>query len=204
MDTLIVDPRVSERLIEERRARGADQFDEVWEGTYVMAPAPNDEHHDLAGGFTEVLRSIIDRRGLGKTRPGINLASEPNDWEHDYRVPDNTVFLNDSPAKCYGAFWCGPPDFVVEIISPWDKTREKFDFYARIGARELLIVDRDPWQLELYRRKGESLALAGSTKPGDAATIASDMLPMTFRLLEGKERPTIEIKATDLERTWTV
>ena len=204
MDTLIVDPRVSERLIEERRARGADRFDEVWEGVYVMAPAPNDEHQDLAGGFTEVLRTVIDRRGLGTTRPGINLASDPVDWEHDYRVPDIAVFLNDTAAVCHGAFWSGPPDFLIEIVSPFDKTRDKLDFYSRIETRELLVVDRDPWQLQLYRRQGGALEVVSAVQPGDSAAIRSEVLPIEFRLVAGDPRPTIEITAIELDRSWTV
>ena len=133
MDMLVIDPRFSERLIEERRARGIDRFDEVWEGTYIMAPAPNDEHQELIGGFIEVLRNVVDHRGLGKTRPGINLATDPDDWENDYRIPDVAVFLNDSSAVCHGAFWSGAPDFLVEIVSPFDKTREKLKFYGKLG-----------------------------------------------------------------------
>lgn len=204
MDTLIVDPRVSQRLIDERRARGADRFDEVWDGVYVMAPAPNDEHQDLVGGFTEALRSVIDRRRLGKTRPGINLANDPVDWERDYRVPDVAVFLNGSPAVCHGAFWCGPPDFLVEITSPWDKTRDKFEFYEKTGTRELLIVDRDPWQLELYRLHGGSLTLASTLTVSDTRSIDSQVLPLQFRLTPASPRPTIEITATDMQRSWTV
>jgi Uma2 family endonuclease len=204
MDTLIVDPRVSQRLIEERRAHGADRFDEVWDGVYIMAPAPNDEHQDLSGGFTEVLRTVIDRRGLGKTRPSINLASDPDDWENDYRLPDVTVYFKDSMADCQGTYWSGPPNFVVEISSLWDKTREKLDFYANIGAREALLVDRDPWQLEIYRLQGESLTLVASVTPGDVNAIESDVLPLRFRLIPGEPRPTIEIFATDLKKSWIV
>jgi Uma2 family endonuclease len=151
MDTLIPDPQQSERLLAERHARGMDRFDEVWEGVYLITPAPNDEHQDVEAGFNEVLRTIVDRAGLGKTRPAINLAADPDNWQRDYRVPGLAVFLNNSAAVCHGAFWSGPPDFVVEIISPFDKTREKLDFYSRLGTRELLIVDRQPWRLELYR-----------------------------------------------------
>jgi Uma2 family endonuclease len=204
MDTLIVDPRVSERLIEERRARGADQFDEVWEGVYVMAPAPNDEHQDLAGGFTEVLRTVVDRRGLGKTRPGINLASDPDDWENDYRVPDVAVFLMDSQAICHGTFWSGPAEFLVEIVSPWDKTHEKLGFYGKVGAREVLVVDRDPWQLEHYRLQGKNLVLVARLSPGDSDAIESKVLPLQFRLAAGDVRPVIEIFAFDLQQTWKV
>jgi Uma2 family endonuclease len=204
MDTLIIDPHISERLIEERRARGADRFDEVWRGTYVMAPAPSDEHQDIAGGLIEVFRTIIDRRRVGKTRPAINLAADPDDWEQDYRVPDLAVFLNDSPAICHGTFWSGPPDFLVEITSPFDKTRDKFDFYSRMGARELLIIDRDPWQLELYRFHGGALVLAATARLGDTTAITSDALPMRFRLVPGDTRTNIEITVAGLQQSWTV
>jgi Uma2 family endonuclease len=204
VDTLIVDPQVSARLIEQRRALGADKFDEVWEGVYIMAPAPNDEHQDIAGGFTEVLRTIVDRCGLGKTRPGINLASDPDAWERDYRVPDVTVFLNNSSAVCHGIFWCGPPDFVVEITSPWDKTREKLNFYNQIGAREVLIVDREPWQLELFRLQRKALVRVGSVLPGDTTEIASEVLPIRLQLIAGSPRPLIRIIATQSSQSWTV
>ena len=50
-----------------------------------------------------------------------------------------------------GTFWYGGPDFAVEVISPFDRSRKKFEFYARVGVRELLLVNRKPWSLELYR-----------------------------------------------------
>jgi Uma2 family endonuclease len=204
MDTLIVDPRVSERLIKERRAHGADRYDEVWRGVYVMSPAPNDEHQDISGGFTEIFRTVIDRQGLGKTRPGINLARDPEDWENDYRVPDVSVFLRDSQGVCHDTFWSGPPDFLVEITSPWDKTRDKLEFYSDQGTRELLLVDRDPWQLELYRLQRGQLVLVGSILPSDATSLESEVLPLRFRLAPGTPRPTIEIVSLDWQRSWIV
>ena len=204
MDTLIVDPHVSARLINERRAHGADHFDEVWEGVYVMAPALNDEHQELSTRLARSLLEVVEDPGLGAVRIGINLASDPDDWEHDYRVPDVAVFLHDSPAVCHGTFWSGPPDFLVEIISPWDKAREKMTFYGQIGAREVLIIDRDPWQLELYRLQGKTLAPVAKIALGDATEIESEVLPLRFQLVPGSPRPTIGIFATHLTRSWTV
>jgi len=45
----------------------------------------------------------------------------------------------------------GGPDFAVEILNPGDRTPEKLPFYASVNVRELLVVDRDPWSLELFR-----------------------------------------------------
>jgi hypothetical protein len=47
--------------------------------------------------------------------------------------------------------WFGGPELAIEIVSPGDRTLEKLDFYARVGTQELLVIDRDPWQLTLYR-----------------------------------------------------
>jgi Uma2 family endonuclease len=204
MHTLVLDPYVSERLLRERRDRGIDVYDEVWEGVYVMAPAPNDEHQEIEMNFAQPLLEVVRNRNLGTVRLRVNVASDPADWEHDYRIPDIVVFLEGSPAVCHDTFWSGPPDFIVEISSPNDKTREKLAFYAKVGTRELLLIDRDPWRLELYRLKGKSLALVASTAPGDAIAVSSEVLPMTFKLLTGSPRPTIEVIATDLERTWII
>lgn len=204
MNMLVVDPRVSARLIEERRALGHDHFDEVWEGTYVMAPAPNDEHQEISFHLARPFLAVVEDAGLGKVRPAINLARDPDDWERDYRIPDLAVFLAGSPAECHETFWTGPPDFLVEIVSPWDKTRDKLDFYGDLGARELLIIERNPWQLELFRLQVSKLVRIATISLDDTAEIASAVLPMRFRLVPASPRPTIEITATDMQRSWTV
>jgi Uma2 family endonuclease len=204
MDTLIVDPRVSERLIKERRAHGADRYDEVWGGVYIMSAAPNDEHQGLATRLARPLLEVVEDPGLGVVRIGINLASDPEDWEDDYRIPDVAVFFKDSPAVCHGTFWSGPPDFLIEIISPWDKTRDKLDYYSDQGTRELLLVDRDPWQLELYRLQHGLLTLVAQARPSEDVAVESEVLGLRFRLTAGSARPTIEIISTALQRSWTI
>jgi Uma2 family endonuclease len=204
MHTLILDPQQSQRLLAERHAHGLDRFDEVWEGTYVMAPAPNDEHQSITTRFARPFLEVVEDTGIGVVRFCINLAIDPEHWEDDYRVPDTTVFLNQSSAICHGAFWSGPADFVVEVISPYDKTREKIDYYRRLRARELLIVDRDPWQLELYRLKGDELALAAKVSVGDTQQIDSEVLPLQFGLIAGEPRPKILVIATKSGRTWLI
>lgn len=168
-----------------------------------MSPAPNDEHQGLATRLARPLLEVVEDPGVGVVRIGINLASDPEDWEHDYRVPDVAVFLKDSPAICHETFWSGPPDFLVEIASPRDKTRDKLEFYSDQGTRELLLVDRDPWQLEVYRLQAGRLALAAQTSVGNDA-IDCDVLKLRFCLLPGIPRPTIEIASSGLQRSWNV
>ena len=38
MVALIQDPQLEQELIAKRRETGADRYDEVWEGVYVMSP----------------------------------------------------------------------------------------------------------------------------------------------------------------------
>ncbi len=204
MDTLVLDPYVSERLLRERRERGIDVFDEVWQGVYVMAPAPNDEHQDIELNLSEPLVEVVKKRGRGAVRMRVNLASDPNHWEHDYRIPDLVVFLTGSPAVCHNSFWSGPPDFVVEIASAGDKTREKLSFYSRVGTRELLLIDRGPWRLELYRLQEGQLVLTAKCMPGDGVVVESQVLPLQFRLLSAAKRPNIEVTAVDSKQAWTV
>lgn len=204
MVALITDPSLEEQLIEQRRAAGADRYDEVWEGVYVMAPLANDEHQDLVTGISAKLRSAIQEESRGLVRAGANISDRRQDWTYNYRCPDVVVFLNETRAENCDTHWYGGPDFAVEIVSPGDRTREKLDFYAKVGTRELLIVDRDPWALELYRLEDGKLVQAGRSTTDDATVLDSRVLPLTWRLVSGEKRPQIEIAHTDGRQQWIV
>ena len=204
MATLVLDPRLEEALKEQRRAWGADHHDEVWEGTYVMPPLPNDEHQEIISLLVSILQDVVGWAKLGKVRPGVNLAARHDDWEHDYRAPDVVVFLRDSEARNHGTHWCGPADFVVEITSPGDRTREKLPFYSRLGVRELLIVDRDPWALELFRPREGSLVLVGRSTAEEGGKLASQTVPLVFELAASTPRPAIQVMHPQSGRAWEV
>jgi Uma2 family endonuclease len=46
------------------------------------------------------------------------------------------------------------PDAVVEIHGPGDESYEKFKFNAKVGVREVWIVDRDTCRPEIYGLSG--------------------------------------------------
>ena len=95
-------------------------------------------------------------------------------------------------------------DFLVEVISPGDKAREKIPFYARLGVRELLLVDRNPWMLELYRHQQDQLHRIGQSSLDASDVLRSTVVPLTFRLVPGEARPQIEVKHADSGRCWQV
>jgi Uma2 family endonuclease len=150
MATVVLDRQFAARLREERAAAGSDRWDEVWEGTYMMAPLPNPEHQELVGGFVDALRESL-RGQSAKVYPGVDVSDRELDWESNYRCPDVAVYLAGNSAKQCAAHWCGGPDLAIEIVSEDDRTRDKIPFYSLVGTRELLIVDRSPWGLELLR-----------------------------------------------------
>lgn len=201
---LIPDVNISAPMIEDRRARGIDRHDEVWEGVYVMSPLANNEHQRLTLLLASILVEVIDRAGLGQSFPGVNLTDRHDNWQKNFRCPDVVTFLNGNPAQNRDTHWLGGPDFAIEIVSPYDRSREKLDFYAKIGTRELLIIDRDPWQLELLRLHSGRLGSAGIVNVGDEQAVLSESTRLAFRLIDGPSRPVIAVRHSGDGRSWEV
>lgn len=198
MSTIVNDPYIEQCLLEERRANGLDRWDEVWEGTYIIMPSPNNEHQDLIGGLMEVIRPIVRKLELGTFHPSVNVSDRQEDWKANYRIPDAAFFSVNNPAKDRGTFWYGGPDLAIEIVSPSDRAREKFDFYGSVGTRELLLIDRQPWQLELYTSGPGGFALQETSRAGDDIAIELQTLPISLMLKEDTPRPRILVECEQL------
>ncbi len=102
MDMLVTDPTVQDRLIAERQLSGGDRYDEVWEGTYVMAPIADNEHQDLQGRLASVFLQVVGGDRQTKVLPGTNISDREDGWEHNYRCPDVAVFLPGTSARDCG------------------------------------------------------------------------------------------------------
>jgi Uma2 family endonuclease len=204
MAALIQDVDLSRQLIAERRRLGHDRFDEVWEGVYVMNPLPNNEHQELQGHLNSLLQTVVWESQLGRVMPGANISDRQAGWKKNYRCPDVVVFLRGSKAIDCDTFWFGGPDFAVEIASPGDRSREKLEFYAKVGTRELLLVDRKPWALELYRLDSEKLLRVARSTLAKRDWLTSEVVPLKWRLTAGKTRPEIEAVHTSSRKKWRV
>lgn len=204
MDLLLTNRDKVRRIIHRRRRLGLDRKDEVWNGRYIIMPDPDNVHQDLVGSLLTVLRIVISWAKLGNAYPGCNISDREEKWTSNYRVPDVTVFLNDNPAKNRNTHWFGGPDLAVEVVSDNDKSRKKLDFYASVGTRELLIVDRVPWQLELFRLTDGELVSVGKSSVADGNVIGSEVVPLSFRLIAGATRPQIEAQHVDGVQSWTI
>ena len=202
MAVMVLDPYVEEHILSERAGSEGNQYDEVWEGVYVMTPLPNNDHQEIVAEFTFVLGEVIRRPKLGQVFPGVNLSDCGDGWKQNYREPDVAVFLRGGKAIDCGTHWQGAADFLVEIISPGERTREKIPFYSSIGVVELLIVDRDPWTLELYRHQDGQLTKVGQSTLAAPEVLASQSVGLTFQLLPGEPRPQIHVTHSASGRQW--
>lgn len=158
MTTIVRGPRPPEleQYLERRRRAGADRFDEVWEGRYVVAPDPHSNHSVVQGEVFAVLKAPARRLGV-RVVLTFNLG-QPG----DFRIPD--AGLLPGPA----GVWHDTALLVVEVLSPEDMTFDKLDFYTARGVRELLVLD---WR----DRSVRCFAL----QDGQAERDRSDVLAMT-------------------------
>jgi Uma2 family endonuclease len=193
---LIRDAELFDRLIEERKRKGLDRYDEVWEGMYVMASMPNNAHQKVLDDLGDILTEVVKRGKLGDKFQGANVSDRRKGWEYNYRVPDMVVVLKNSRAVDCGTHFFGGPDFLIEVQSPGDDTEEKVPFYGKIGVRELLILHRDKRTLRLLRLE-EELVLVKPGSFGGKEWLVSAVLPLAFRRTVRKGVALTQVRRTD-------
>ena len=127
-------------MIEQRRALGQDGSDEVWEGVYYVVPHAHVHHGLLQVRLGRILDDVTSPHGFTVSAE-FNLG-KPN----DYRVPDLGVHRG-----VPGELYVPTAAMIVEILSPNDKTIEKFDFYGRHDVEEILVADLADRSIRLWR-----------------------------------------------------
>ena len=83
-----------------------------------------------------------------------------------------------------------------------DKCLEKLSLYGRIATRELLVVHRDPWKLELYRLAEADMELAATSAASSGNVASSKVLDFSFQLVTGTSRPAIEVIHGMSQKQW--
>jgi Uma2 family endonuclease len=121
------------------------------EGDLYMAPAPDRFHQDISRNLEVMLANYLSAHPIGV------LYDAPFDvylTDTDVFQPDLLIVLNENRGILTEAGAEGAPDFVVEVLSP--KTRQldlvnKKRIYARIGVKELWIIDPESKEVAVYR-----------------------------------------------------
>jgi len=140
---------VDREWLDERRRRGIDKWDEVWDGVLHVPPEPTAEHQRVGTRLVEVLGSLARARGL---EPFVQLCIlDPRGHDKNYRTPDLLVV---DPVYVIRRGTEGPVALAIEVLSPDDESRDKMPFYAARGVQELWLVDPDTRVVEVYTLRG--------------------------------------------------
>jgi Uma2 family endonuclease len=101
----------------------------------------------------------------------------------NYRVPDLTfVSAGREHVLHEDGVRGGGPDAVIEIRSPEDETYEKLPFYASLGTREVIVIDRDSKRPEIYRLAGPQFVVLQIDAEG---WLHAETMRVRFRAVEG-------------------
>lgn len=156
-----------DELLEERRRRGADRWDELWEGVLHMVPPPSDRHQRVGTELLLALAPVAKEQGLV-----ISYETGVFRNDTDYRVPDLVLT---APDRRSDRGVEAAPAIVVEIRSRDDETYEKLPFYEVIGTEEMIVVDLEAQNVELYKHQGGQLRVAVADPDGFVRSSVLDL-----------------------------
>jgi Uma2 family endonuclease len=148
---------------------------EIIEGDLCMTPAPVTRHQIIVGRLLHVLLSYLETHPLGTvlTAPCDVVLSN-----NDIVQPDVLYVQNNSKAQVTEQNIQGPPDMVVEVLSPGTAARDrdlKRKRYEYFGVQEYWLVDPDLNTFEILAlHTGQYTQVCFATRP---ATCSSVLLP---------------------------
>ena len=135
---------VTEAFLEERRRRGQDKKDELWDGVLHMVPPPASRHGSVTVALHHAVHAIARCRGLRAFGEATGVFAPRADGA-DYRIPDAIIARPEqvSVRGVEGAV------LVVEVLSPRDESRAKLPFYAARQIPEVWLLDPMSYAFEL-------------------------------------------------------
>jgi len=172
---------VTETDLARRRRLGLDRYDEMWEGVLHMTPSPEYEQR-IKGEFYICLHALLSRRSRGLVALGLNVFNDAS-REPDYRIPDLSFLSRGRESLMARDGIHGGPDAVIEVRSPEDETYGKLPFFASLGVREAVAIDRDSKRPEVHRLAAGRFVRAAADPSG---WVASETLGVRMRALGTK------------------
>lgn len=150
-------------------------------GELFVSRAPAVQHQLILQNILKPFLTYLDHNPLGTMVIGAGAVFGPNDAV----IPD-LVFVKSErwPSIVSAGKFTGPPDIVIEVLSPGTENRRrdqsvKRQLYAKYGVSEYWIVDSESRSVEIYRHTGKNLDLIATLIDNDELT--SPFLP-DFRL----------------------
>ncbi len=145
-----------------------NRFIELSEGELIMPPHPTHTHQQIVGKLYRAMYDFVAERDLGTVQFGplpVRL------WPGKIREPD-ILFVAREHSDRIGEQAYGPPDLVVEVLSPGTRRTDRLDKtveYARAGVREYWIVDPHGQAVEVFILREGAYELLGKWDRGEEA-----------------------------------
>jgi Uma2 family endonuclease len=124
---------------------------EIIDGEHYVTPSPATRHQRISRNLLHLIQTYLDGHPAGE------LLAAPFDAllsDFDIVVPDLLYLSNERARFLTSKNLQGPPDLVIEILSPSTKSRDKRlkrDLYERVGVREYWMVDPERDLVDVYR-----------------------------------------------------
>ena len=138
---------------------------EIIDGSHFMTPAPSTRHQTVSKRLQYQIYTQVELAGLGV------VLSAPVDVQlsdHDIVQSDLVVVLAEHSECITHTKLNGPPDLIVEILSPSTASTDltlKKQLYERAGVPEYWIADPDAKRIDQYLLQGDRYHLAPATDP---------------------------------------
>jgi Uma2 family endonuclease len=149
---------------------------EIIDGEHYVTPSPSLRHQQVSGRLFYSIQQYLDGHPIG------TIFYAPVDallGKFDIVVPDLIYISNERSRYMTAKNVQGPPDLVIEILSPGTARRDqklKRDLYERVGVDEYWLVDPVQEIIDVYR-SGPAGAYAPAVKFAKTATLTSPLFP---------------------------
>ena len=159
---------------------------EVIDGELAVTPAPTTPHQRVVTNLVRVLGTFVHEHALGTLLPGpVDVLF----GEGDYFEPDLIFVRTDRSHLVTLRGIEGPPDLVVEILSPSTAARDrgvKLERYRHFRVPEYWIVDLDARSVEVWRLAEDAVSPAVVGPSG------------TLRWMPGSDGPTLAVPIAEI------
>ena len=151
---------------------------ELINGEITVPPAPSAGHQRIAYRLAKLIEQVAGRGEVYLSPIDVHLAE-------DLVVEPDVLWVSPENESCMlvnDQYWQGPPDLIVEVLSPGSLVRDKrvkFAYYEQHGVGEYWIIDpRPPQHAEVWRLVQGEFKRQGIYGPDEAfeSTVLGDQM----------------------------
>ncbi|MFC4778858.1 Uma2 family endonuclease [Paenibacillus sp. GCM10023252] len=147
-----------------------DERFELWDGEKQLMTPSGTDHEYILSNLNALLHSFVKANNIGKIYANNTALYLHGDVTcRDYRLGDLSIVHRDRLDIVQARGIYGPPDLVVEIVSPGKKNAErdlveKYAIYERYGVQEYWIVTPYLEEIKLYSLQDGKYSLIPSSQ----------------------------------------